>query len=356
MPTDFHDGHNLASKFAGSFEKQWNAQSYVKPHTNGNLNFDGVDTLEVYVPTTVPYHEFDRDAAANRYGDPKNIIPNSHRYRMLMDMAYTGVIELGSAKSRTIGTATGEWIKNQNESEVIPYEDRYALKKFANLGTIKEAGSLTGDTALAALENARREFVNKRVPNSNRVVWASPEFVGLIAESKQFTEIEKLTVDAVRKGELGQCKTFRIIEVPEDIMPTGVHFLAAHQSALVQADKLNELKIHSNPQGYSGPLIEARNLFDAFVIGSLAKGVYSLVETGKKQACSVKIASHTATITADGASDIKYTLDGSDPRFSSKAKSVVNGTVTTEAGQTIRVVAFGPDGTYTSDVANATDK
>lgn len=65
-------------------------------------------------------------------------------------------------------------------------------------------------------------------------------------------------MDAVRKGELGQCKTFRIIEVPEDIMPANCHFIAAHKSALVQADKLNELKIHTNPQGYSGPLIEAR--------------------------------------------------------------------------------------------------
>ena len=339
MPTDFHDGHNLAGKFNGNFEKQWLAKSFVKPHTNGSLNFDGVDMVEVYVPTAVPYNEFNREAAANRYGDPKNITPNLHRYRMLQDMAYTGIIELGSAKSRPLGTATGEWVKFQNESVVIPYEDKYALKKFALNGTIKEqAAALTGDTALQALENVRREFVNKRVPTENRVIWASPEFVGLIAQSKQFTEIEKLTVDAVRKGELGQCKTFRIIEVPEDIMPANCHFIAAHKSALVQADKLNELQI------------------DPFVIGSLAKGVYALVDSGKKQACSVKIASHTATVTAEGASDIKYTLDGSDPRFSSRAKSVVNSTVTTVAGQTIRVVASGPDGTYTSDVAEATDK
>ena len=89
-------------------------------------------------------------------------------------------------------------------------------------------------------------------------------------------------MDAVRKGELGQCKTFRIIEVPEDIMPANCHFIAAHKSALLQADKLNELKIHTNPQGYSGPLIEARDLFDAFVIGSLAKGVYALVDSGRE--------------------------------------------------------------------------
>lgn len=28
MPTDFHDGHNLAGKFNGSFEKQWLATVY----------------------------------------------------------------------------------------------------------------------------------------------------------------------------------------------------------------------------------------------------------------------------------------------------------------------------------------
>ena len=172
MPTDFHDGHNLAGKFNGSFEKQWLAKSFVKPHTNGSLNFDGVDMVEVYVPTAVPYNEFNREAAANRYGDPKNITPNLHRYRMLQDMAYTGIIELGSAKSRPLGTATGEWVKFQNESVVIPYEDKYALKKFALNGTIKEqAAALTGDTALQALENVRREFVNKRVPTENRVIW-----------------------------------------------------------------------------------------------------------------------------------------------------------------------------------------
>ena len=82
MPTDFHDGHNLAGKFNGNFEKQWLAKSFVKPHTNGSLNFDGVDMVEVYVPTAVPYNEFNREAAANRYGDPKNITPNLHRYRI----------------------------------------------------------------------------------------------------------------------------------------------------------------------------------------------------------------------------------------------------------------------------------
>ena len=60
-------------------------------------------------------------------------------------------------------------------------------------------------------------------------------------------------------------------------------------------------------------------------------------------------------ITAFG--KVRYTLDGSDPRFSANRKTVASGgTVATEAGQTIRVVAFGKGGKLTSDIAEATDK
>ena len=77
---------------------------------------------------------------------------------------------------------------------------------------------------------------------------------------------------------------------------------------------------------------------------------------GSKQACTVAIASHSATVTAADADEIWYTLDGSDPRFSANRKTVATGgTVATEAGQTIKVVAFGKGGKLTSDVAEATD-
>ena len=339
--------YNLASKYAGKMEKQWLHDSFVKPHTNGELEFNGVDTVQVYVPTTVPLNDYRREGTA-RYGDPRELIPNVHRYQMKQDKSYTGTIDLGNSRSRTIGAATGEWVKNQNSEVVIPFEDRYALNVFAQNGRVVELGAsaqLTKDTALAELEKARAALLNGRVPVENRVVWASAAFTGLIAESKQFTEIEKLAVSAVRKGEVGQCKTFRIIEIPDDLMPAGCHFIAAHKSALVQADKITELKVNTSPQGISGTLIEARNLFDAFVIGSLAKGVYALVANSTKQACTVSIATHQATVTAADAKEIWYTLDGSDPRFSQSRQMVATGgKVTTTAGQTIRAVAYGAAG------------
>ena len=61
-------------------------------------------------------------------------------------------------------------------------------------------------------------------------------------------------------------------------------------------------------------------------------------------------------MTAADADEIWYTLDGSDPRFSMNRKQVATGgTVSTKAGETIRVVAFGKNGKLTSDVSEATD-
>ena len=110
--------YNLASKYAGKMEKQWLHDSFVKPHTNGELEFNGVDTVQVYVPTTVPLNDYQREGTA-RYGDPKELIPNVHRYQMKQDKSYTGTIDLGNSRSRTIGAATGEWVKNQNSEVVI---------------------------------------------------------------------------------------------------------------------------------------------------------------------------------------------------------------------------------------------
>lgn len=350
--------YNLAEKYGKQMEKQWLHDSYVKPYTNGDLDFNGVDTISVYVPTTVPLNDYTREGMS-RYGTPSEIIPNVHRYKLEVDKAYTGTIDLGNSKSRTIGAATSEWVQNENKSVVIPYQDKYALNKFANNGTIAALGSsasLSTETALGELEKARQAMLNGRVPIGDRVVWATPTFTSLIAESKQFTEMEKLGVKAVRMGEIGVCKTFHVIEVPEDLMPAGCNFICGHKSALVQESKINELKIHTNPQGVSGTLIEARYLFDAFVIGSLAKGVYSLVNNGTQQACSVAIASHKATVTAASATEIYYTTDGSDPRFSKSRKLIATGgQVDTTEGMTVKAVAYA-SGKFASNIAEDTDE
>ena len=58
-------------------------------------------------------------------------------------------------------------------------------------------------------------------------------------------------------------------------------------------------------------------------------------------------------MTAEGAG-IRYTVDGSDPRYSASAQSAVSGgTVTLKSGETLRACA-STESKYTSDVAEET--
>ena len=101
-----------------------------------------------------------------------------------------------------------------------------------------------------------------------------------------------------------------------------------------------------------GNVLEGRNYFDAFVLGAKAGGVYAAVDGSKVLAApKITVSSGSAAITAVSGVTFKYTLDGSDPRYSKSAK-LYTAAVTLEAGQTIRAFAEKA-GSYRSGVAEA---
>ena len=72
----------------------------------------------------------------------------------------------------------------------------------------------------------------------------------------------------------------------------------------------------------------------------------------KLAAPAISISSLKATVTTpSGAEEVRYTVDGTDPRYSDSAK-VYAAPVTLTAGTTIRTAAFAA-GKFTSDLAEA---
>lgn len=110
--------------------------------------------------------------------------------------------------------------------------------------------------------------------------------------------------------------------------------------------KIADAKVHEDPVGVSGALIEGRHYYDAFVLGAKCAGVYACVNTGTVTADPVN---SDGTLTcADEGAVIRYTLDGSDPRYSDSAKEYVS-KVTVQEGETLRAYAVA-DGKYPSKV------
>ena len=110
--------------------------------------------------------------------------------------------------------------------------------------------------------------------------------------------------------------------------------------------KIADAKVHEDPVGVSGALIEGRHYYDAYVLGAKCGGVYALVAKG-----AVSAAPAIAAKKITGSGTLRYTLDGSDPRYSDSAKDYVSNTeLTADTGCKIRAYAV-EDGKYPSPVA-----
>ena len=91
--------------------------------------------------------------------------------------------------------------------------------------------------------------------------------------SKEFLHLYGLGNTALEKGVVGKVRDLKIVPIPDDYLPEGVEFMTVKSSCVLAPTKIKDMKIHQDPPGLSGALLEVRWLFDAFVLEAKNKGV-----------------------------------------------------------------------------------
>jgi hypothetical protein len=246
----------------------------------------------------------------------------------------------------------------QIKEQSVPNADRYAFLRYVqNAGKITAMAKPTKANIVDAILEAEAFFDENEVPDEGRILYITTELYKYIQLSDQYMSLEKLGEKAVSRGEVGELGTFRVIKVPLKRLPANVHFLATYKDSIIFPFKIKDAKYHSDPPGISGDLLEIRHYYDAFVLGTKAAGVYAAVLTGTQQAAPTVTytagPTDTIAIVSAGASQIKYTLDGTDPRYSTTAEvyaaAIDTSSRTVGDRVTVRTAAYSAT-KYTSDI------
>ena len=348
---------NLATKYSDKIATAFTKASFIREKVSNAYSFTGVKTLKIYTPVTVAENDYKRNGT-NRYGEPVEMQDTVQELTMTQDKAFTLTIDKGNNMDQMNIKAAGKMLRLQLREKSTPAADKYAFKRFAMLAgrTMTVNSAPTKSNVVGTVFDMCQSMDDDLVPDDDRYLFVISEMYKLINLSDEFIAIDKLGEKSVSKGVCGEIANFNVVKVPKGYLPPNCFMLACHKDSVLMPYKIEDTKIHKDAPGISGHLIEGRHYYDAFVIGAKANGVVALVLASKKQvAPTVSIVSHKVTPTSSDAEEIRYTLDGSDPRYSDSAK-VVTGEITTESGQKIRAVAFGKNGKFTSDVAEATDK
>lgn len=343
---------NYATQFAPKVMETMAKESLTDSASGREFQFDGARTVKVLTVDTVPLGDYQR-TGVNRYGEPVELGDTVQELTMADDKAFTMTIDKGNNLDQMNLKGAAEAMKRQTAQVVVPYIDKYRLNKWA-----KGAGIVRGYTEsemktglLEAIFDAGAAMDNAAVPLTGRTLFIPNAYYKLLALSDQLIGVDKLGEKSLAKGIVGEVDGMTVKRVPDNYLPQGVFFLAKWKNASVDPVKLQEGKIHKDPPGLSGNLLEGRVYQDAFVIGTKAEGIFAAVQADLvPEVPSVSVSGGKATVTC-GTSGAKvvYTTDGTDPRYSSAAEEYA-GAFAVETGDVVKAAAVLEDG-FSSAVA-----
>ena len=275
---------NLTTKFLPYTDELFSTESKKSLLTNNDFDWTGAHTVKVYKIGTSEMADYNRNPQAgftgSRYGTIKDLDAATEEFTLRKDRSFTFAIDKLDEDETAQQLAAASALARQQRQVVIPEVDSYVY------GVMCEgAGHKPGAIALTK-ENIYTEIIagnnaldNAEVPETGRIIVVTPDTYLLMKQCKDITMETDIGNDLRLKGVISNLDGAMVIKVPAARLPEGFGFLLAHPCATVAPTKLEDYKIHADPPGISGSLVEGRICYDAFVLENKAKAIYYQAKT-----------------------------------------------------------------------------
>ena len=269
---------NYASKYAAKIDERFSREALSAAAINNDYDFVGTKTVNVYSVPTATMNNYQR-TGSNRYGTPAELENSVQEMTVSKDRSFTFTIDRGNFNDTQMANNAGEALSRQIREVVIPEIDKYRFGVIcSNAGKTVEK-VLSNKDAYDAFLDATTEMIENNVLLSECVAFVSSKFYKYIKEDNAFIKNGDLSQKMLIKGQVGEVDGVAIVVVPTAYLPENVAFVLTHKSATVAPVKLSEYKIHDNPPGINGWLIEGRVYYDAFVLDNKAAAIYVHMDT-----------------------------------------------------------------------------
>lgn len=266
---------NLAEKYSKKTADKFYQESVILGKTARQYKWDGVKSVNIYTITTVAPGDYNREGTS-RYGTPTEVQDTFQTLSITRDRSVALTVDKGNNKQQEMIKNAGKVMSLQIREQFVPEMDKYCLEKWATHTGVQTGtdASITKSNIVAAINKARVALVNKSVPKNNAYLYIGATNFALLTEAPEFTYLEKAGTKALEEGVVGKCKGFKVVEIPDDYLPTGVNFMVVCKESVEAPTQIKDMKIHEDAPGISGALLEVRWLYDAFVIDTKKDGIY----------------------------------------------------------------------------------
>ena len=261
---------NYAEKFSQTIDEQLSKDSLTDKAVNKDYDFDGVNKVNVYSVETVPLNDYDINAKSNRYGTPVELGNDVQTLELTQDKSFTFSIDRKNATDTMMAMSAAKALARELKEVVTPTIDRYRIAKYTAeaLAAHTKEETLTTETAYSAFLEGSMVLFDAKVPTEGRIAFVTSAYYKAIKLDKNFVSSGDKGQEIAVTGAVGTIDKTTIIVAPADYFVKGTNFIICHPMAMTSPVKLADYKIHENPQGINGWLVEGRIYYDAFVLNN----------------------------------------------------------------------------------------
>ena len=269
---------DLVTKFLPYVDEMFTTESKKSILTNNDFQWTGAHTVKIYKVNTAPMTDYDRAgtrANSSRYGVVSSIDATTEEFTLKKDRSFTFAIDKLDANETEQQITGASALARQQREVIIPEIDSYVYRVMCeNAGIKPTALVLTADNICGEIFKANTALDNAEVPETNRVIVVTPDTYLLLKQSGDIFLNTDIAEDMRLKGVVAQLDGAKIIKVPANRLPKEFGFMIAHPVATVAPTKLEDYRIHEDPPGISGSLVEGRICYDAFVLENKKNAIY----------------------------------------------------------------------------------
>lgn len=271
---------NLVTKFQPYVDEQFKNESKLSMLTNQDFDWTGAHTIKVYKIGTSSMNDYDR-AGANistnwsRFGPVAGLDATTEEMTLTKDRSFTFAIDKLDNDETAQQLAGATALSRQDREVVIPEVDSYVYGVMATkAGTKPDAVVLTADNIYTEILKASETLDDAEVPETGRILLVTPTVYALMKQSTKIALDTDVGQDMRVKGVIANLDGAAVVKVPKVRLPENFGFMLAHPSATVAPVKLEDYRVHQDPPGLSGSLVEGRICYDAFVLDNKTKAIY----------------------------------------------------------------------------------
>lgn len=280
---------SLVTQFLPYVDELFTTESKKSLLTNQDFSWTGAHSIKIYKIGTSEMTDYSRNPVpgftGSRYGTIHDLDATTEEFTLKNDRSFTFAIDKLDNDETARQLAAASALARQVREKVVPEVDSYTYGVMCeSAGTKPAALALTQENIFDEILNASNALDNAEVPETGRTLVVPPDVYTMMKRCRDIILETDIGADLRLKGVIALIDGATVIKVPAVRLPKNFGFMLAHPCACVAPTKLEDYKVHEDPPGISGSLVEGRICYDAFVLDNKVKAIYYQEQTPTEKA------------------------------------------------------------------------